>query len=226
MNITAIAQIASPIVSLIFIMVLGVGYYYQWRVSRETLQEMREERFSGGRPQVIVSDNYGRLPEVDVVVRNISTGPAMHISFEFSAPVEAPDGTVISELPYFKNGLQFLAPHGEITAYWGHLDELLPFLRKKGLDKGITVTINYRELTGVAYKTHWNLNPFIYEHRRFVEQRDLSNTLSQTNALLGRLVDAVEEKTSFDGKNEGLRKQETEYKDPDLGLEDEETHST
>ena len=107
---------------------------------------------------------------MDVVVRNISTEPTMHLSFEFSAPVEAPDGTVISELPYFKNGLQFLAPHGEITAYWGHLDALLPFLREKGLEKGITVTINYRDLTSVAYKTYWNLNPFIYKHRRFVER--------------------------------------------------------
>lgn len=216
-TLTAIAQIASPIVSLIFIIVLGVGYYYQWRVSQKTLEEMREERFSGGRPQVIVSDNYGRLPEVDVVVRNISTAPAMDISFEFSAPVEAPDGSVISELPYYKNGLQFLAPHGEITAYWGHLDALLPFLREKGLEKGITVTINYRDLTGVSYKTYWNLNPFIYENKRFVEQRDLSNTLSQTNALLERLVDAVEQKSFPAGKNKVLRKQETKYEDPDSG---------
>ena len=43
-----IAQIASPIVSLIFIVVLGVGYYYQWKVSQKTLEEMRAARMAGG----------------------------------------------------------------------------------------------------------------------------------------------------------------------------------
>ena len=48
---TTIAQIASPIINLIFVVVLGAGYYYLWKVSRETLTEMREERISGVSPK-------------------------------------------------------------------------------------------------------------------------------------------------------------------------------
>jgi hypothetical protein len=77
---------------------------------------MREERLSGGRPQVIVDDSYNRLPEVDIVVRNVKGGAAKDISFEFSAPVESSDGTVISDLTYFKEGMDFLAPDGETPA--------------------------------------------------------------------------------------------------------------
>lgn len=70
-TLTTIAQIASPIVDMIFVVEMGVGYYYQWKVSRKTLDEMREERISGGRPQVTVDDDYSSLPEVSIVVRNV-----------------------------------------------------------------------------------------------------------------------------------------------------------
>jgi hypothetical protein len=114
---------------------------------------MREERLSGGRPQVIVDDSYNRLPEVDIVVRNVKGGDAKDISFEFSAPVESSDGTVISDLTYFKEGMDFLAPDGEISCYWDHLDRLLPFLRERGLEGGIKVTTRYKDLAGESYVT-------------------------------------------------------------------------
>ena len=85
-----------------------------------------------GRPQVIVDDDYSRLPEVDISIRNISEGAAKEISFEFSAPIESSDGRVISKLAYFQDGLSFLTPGKEITCHWGHLDTLLPFLKEKG----------------------------------------------------------------------------------------------
>ncbi len=84
-------------------------------MSRKTLDEMRKEFISGGRPQVIVDDDYGSLPQVNITVRNLSSGPAKEISFEFSAPVESSDGFVISELPYFRDGLDFIAPGGQIS---------------------------------------------------------------------------------------------------------------
>lgn len=74
---------------MIFVAVIGLGYYFSVKVSRESVREMREERLSGGRPQVIVDDSYNRLPEVDILVRNVKGGAAKDISFEFSAPVES-----------------------------------------------------------------------------------------------------------------------------------------
>ena len=132
-TLTNIAQVASPILQAVFIAVIGLGYYYQWRVSRKSLDEMREERVSGGRPQVIVDDDYGSLPEVNIAVRNVSSGPAKDITFEFSAPIESSGGFVVSDLPYFKDGLNFLAPDGQVTCYWDRLENLLPFLEEKGL---------------------------------------------------------------------------------------------
>lgn len=186
-TLTAIAQIASPIVNLIFVMVIGVGYYLLFRTSKEQLEEMREEFTSGGRPQVIVDDDYGSLPQVNVVVRNVRGGPAKEISFEFSAPVEGSDGYVVSGLPYFEDGLDFLAPGAEIYAYWDHLDSLLPSLKEKGLEKGITVTTRYKDMSGKAYATTWNLNPFIYEHHRYVHHKGMDDLVDR----MERLEDAV-----------------------------------
>ncbi len=89
-----------------------------------------------GRPQVIVDTNYGHLPQVDIAVRNISQGAARDIRFKFSAPVESSDGSVISDLTHFKEGLDFLAPGEHVICYWDRLENLLPLLRDKSLEKG------------------------------------------------------------------------------------------
>ncbi len=44
-TLTSIAQITSPIVNLIFIVVLGVGYYYQWKVSRKPWTKCAKNAF-------------------------------------------------------------------------------------------------------------------------------------------------------------------------------------
>lgn len=103
----------------------------------------------------------GRLPEVDVVIRNVSHGAAKDITFEFSAPIESSDGTVVSEVAYFKDGLDFLAPNGQITCYRDNLRSLLLLLEHKGLTEGITVTTRSRDLADESYETEWTLNPFI-----------------------------------------------------------------
>jgi hypothetical protein len=54
-------------------------------------------------------------------------------------------------LPYFKYGLDFLPPNGEITCYWDELDSPLPFLESKDLRNGIHVTVSYKDLTGDSY---------------------------------------------------------------------------
>ena len=95
---------------------------------------MREARISGGRPQIVVEANYGRLPIVDLVVRNVTGGSARDINFEFSAPIDYSGGFVISDLRYYKDGMDFLGPGEHIACVWDRLG-------------------------GESYQTEWRINP-------------------------------------------------------------------
>lgn len=139
MDVATIAQIVTAVTNTLFVVVLAAGYY-TWRVSQRTLEEMKAQRTPLCRPQVIVQEDYDGLPEIDVAMRNVSEGAAKDITSEFSAPIESSNGFVISELPYFKDGLNFLPPNGEVSCYWDNLDSLLPYLGSKGLQDGIYVT--------------------------------------------------------------------------------------
>jgi hypothetical protein len=88
---------------------------------------------------------------------------------------------VVSDLPYFKYGLDFLPPQGEIPCYWDELDSLLPYLESKNLQNGIQVSVRYRDLSGAHYQSQWHLNPFLYKDTRIVERKGM-----------GDLVNAVE----------------------------------
>jgi len=65
-------------------------------------------------------------------------------------PIESSNGFVVSDLPYFKYGLDFLPPNGEITCYWDELNSLLPFLEAKNLQNCIHVTSD----TKISQVTH------------------------------------------------------------------------
>lgn len=65
--------------------------------------------------------------------------------------------------------MDFLSPDGEISCYWDHLDRLLPLLEERGLQEGIKITTRYKDLAGESYATDWNLNPFFYKDRRYVQ---------------------------------------------------------
>jgi hypothetical protein len=181
MDIATLAQVVTSVTNLLFVVVLAAGYYFTWRVSQTTLQEMRSQRTAMGRPLVIVQEDYESLPELDVAIRNVSEGAARDIAFEFSAPIESSNGFVVSDLPYFKYGLDFLPPQGEITCYWDELDSLLPYMESKNLENGIHVTVRYRDLSGALYQSQWRLNPFLYKDTRLVRRKGM-----------GDLVNAVE----------------------------------
>jgi len=192
MDVATLAAIITAITNTLFVIVLAIGYYVTWRVSQRTLDEMRAQRMAMGRPQVIVDDDYESLPEVNFVIRNVSQGAARDITFEFSAPVESSNGFVISNLPYFTDGLDFLPPNGEISTYWDHLESLLPFLEQKGLKKGIRVTTRYKALDGESYETSWLLNPFIYRDGRFTRHRGMGDLVKAVEKLSGEKRDVPE----------------------------------
>jgi hypothetical protein len=164
----AIAQIVTAMTTVFYAGVFALGYYLLIKGNRQTLREMREQRISGGRPQVIVQARYDRLPMVDLVVRNFGAGAAKDITFAFSDPLEDSTGFVLSELPYLKEGMSFLGPGEEVACAWDNLDDLARSLREKGPERGIVVKVRYEDLAGEAYETEWRINPLIYEHNRHV----------------------------------------------------------
>lgn len=168
MNVITIAQLVTSITNILFVGVLALGYYYTVKASRDTLSEMHAQRVAGGRPQIIVEADYTRMPLVDIVVRNTGGGPAKDIRFGFSAPVESSTGFVVSKLRYFEEGMDFLGAGREIRSFWDNFNDLVTTLRDKGLEDGITVSVSYRDLNGVAYQDMWVFNPLLYEGDRSV----------------------------------------------------------
>lgn len=173
----AIAQIITAITTVFYAGVFAIGYYLLIKGNRETLREMREQRISGGRPQVIIQARYSRLPTVDLVVRNVGGGVAKDITFTFSDPIEDATGFVLSDLPYLKEGMSFLGPGEEVACAWDNLDDLARSLREKGHMRGILVKVRYEDLAGEAYETEWRINPLIYEHDRHVPPRNYQSSL-------------------------------------------------
>ena len=57
-----VIQTAASVANVLTVIVFGVGYYFMIRLYREWVQESRESRTAGGRPQVVVSVDYSHLP--------------------------------------------------------------------------------------------------------------------------------------------------------------------
>jgi hypothetical protein len=164
----AIAQIVTAITTVFYAAVFAIGYYLVIKGNREMLREMREQRLSGGRPQVLIEARYSRLPMVDLTVRNFGGGVAKDITFDFSVPIEDSRGFVLSELPYFEEGMSFLGPGEEVACAWDELENLVSSLRERRHNEGILVKVRYEDLAGESYETEWRINPLIYEGNRHV----------------------------------------------------------
>ncbi len=171
MDIASVAQVSSAIGTVGLAILFGFQlkvFYAQVLVNRDTLNEMREARTAHERPQVVVSAEYRHGTLIEVVISNIGRGAAEDITFEFSAPLESSvsyrrDSEVVplSELPHFRDGLNYLAPGAEIPTVWDYHANLVPLLREMGLQEGITVTSRYKSLTGEPYETLWTINPLL-----------------------------------------------------------------
>jgi hypothetical protein len=163
----AIAQIVTAITTVFYAAVFAIGYYLIIRGNRQTLREMRQERLSGGRPQIIVEMSLLNLPMVELVVRNVSGGAAKDITFDISDVIEDSSGFALSALRYLREGIPFLGPGEKITCLWDHLDRLVTDFDEKGLNEGIAVRVSYKDLTEEAYATEWGINPLLYEGLRY-----------------------------------------------------------
>lgn len=191
MSAATVSQIVSAAANIIYAGALLVAYYLIVKLYREMLQEMREQRMAKERPQVLVQADYGHLPEIDLVIKNISGGAAKEITFDFSSRIESSSGFNISELPYFSRGINFLGPEGEIRCFWDYLDDLIPVLKREGLTEGITVTVRYKDLSGKLYEDRWTFNPLLYEENRSVRQRDTSDLVEAVEKVSEKLDEVL-----------------------------------
>jgi hypothetical protein len=152
MDIAVLAQVLSSLATL----VVAAGILYQGR-------EARRARDDQDRPQIIVDADYTGRFTTNIVVRNIGHGTAKNITFKFSAPLQSTSGHDITELPYFRHGINFMAPQTSLPAVWDSYQNVVQNLRSKGLTEGITITSYYEDRQGESYETTWTINPLLLE---------------------------------------------------------------
>jgi hypothetical protein len=100
------------------------------------------------------------------------------------------DGFVLSDLAFFQEGITSLAPGARIVCYWDELGNLQPMMQEGRLERHITVTVEYQDITGGSHSHEWEIDPVLYQGLRTVGYRDVSD-----------LVDVIE-KISEEGIGE------------------------
>ena len=196
MDFASLAQAVNPIIQTVFIVVIGLGYYYTTKAIRSQVDEMARQATTGGRPLIIVSEDYENLPTINLIIQNVGPGPAKNINFHFTSPIESSDGFVLSELTVFQEGITSLAPGARIVCYWDELENLQPLIREGRLERNATVTVEYQDIAGGNYSHDWEIDPGLYEDLRTQGSRNMDD-----------LVDAVEHVAEKLGEDEDRRSQ-------------------
>jgi hypothetical protein len=181
MDLVSLAQVVNPLIQTVFIVIIGLGYYYTTRAIRSQVDEMARETTTGGRPLIIVSEDYENLPTINLIIQNVGPGPAKNINFHFSSPIESSDRFVLSDLTLFQEGITSLAPGARIVCYWDELENLQPMIQEGTLERNATVTVEYEDIAGGTYSHDWEVDPGLYLDLRTQGYKDTDD-----------LVDAVE----------------------------------
>jgi hypothetical protein len=204
MDIGVIAQILSSLATF----VVAAGILYQGR-------EARKARDDQDRPQIIVDADYTGRFTTNIVVRNIGHGMAKNITFEFSAPIETTSGEDITELPYFKHGINFMAPQTDIASVWDSYQNVVQNLRAKGLMEGITITSRYEDRNGESYETAWTINPLLLEGSGYSEYKGYEDEVQaledQARALeriAGDIRQAINHRHEDERESAGMSRQQ------------------
>lgn len=185
MDLQPIIKEAASVANILNVLVFGIGYFLMIKLYREWVLQSRERHTAGGRPQVVVAVDHTHVPEIYLSVRNFSEAPAKDVEFDFSAPVETPDGRTLSDLAIFEKGVPFLEPRANLSLYWGSLPFLAPLQKKMGLQDGIAVTTKYKDLAGESYQTRWTLSPLLFEDAPIGRSRDMNDLVSAVEKLFG-----------------------------------------
>ena len=152
------------------------------------------------------ADYTGRFT-TNIVVRNIGNGTAKNITFDFSAPLESTSGYDITELPYFKYGINFMAPQTDLPAVWDSYQNVVQNLRDKGLTQGITITSKYEDRNGEPYETEWTINPLLLEGSGYSDYKGYEDEVQalqdQARALEAMSREIAEVKETMNNRHNG-----------------------
>lgn len=190
------AQVLSSLATF----VVAAGILYQGR-------EARRARDDEDRPQIIVDADYTGRYTTNIVVRNIGLGTAKNITFEFSAPLESTSGHDIDELPYFKHGINFMAPQTDLPAVWDSYQNVVKNLKDRGLTEGITITSHYEDRQGERYETEWTINPLLLEGSGYFDYKGYEDEVhaleAQARAMEKISQDLEEVKDALNQRHSG-----------------------
>ncbi len=196
MSIAVIAQILSSLATF----VVALGILYQGR-------EARRARNDEDRPQIIVDADYTGRFTTNIVVRYIGNGTAKNIKFDLSAPLESTSGYDITELPYFQNGINFMAPQTDLPAVWDSYQNVVQYLKDNGLTDGITITSKYQDRQGEHYETVWTINPLLLEGSGYSDYKGYEDEVQalqdQARALQKISEDLEEVKEAMNHRQDG-----------------------
>ena len=176
-----LAQLLSSLGTL----VVAAGILYQGR-------QALKARNDTDRPQIIVDADYTGRFTTNIVVRNIGHGVAKNITFGFSAPLETTSGHDVTELPYFKHGINFMAPQTDLPAVWDSYQNVVQNMRDKGLNEGITITSYYEDRNGERYETEWTINPLLLEGSGYSDYKGYEDEV-QAQQDQARAVERISE---------------------------------
>lgn len=195
-DIGIIAQVLSSLATF----AVALGILYQGRQARKARDDM-------DRPQIIVDADYTGRFTTNIVVRNIGHGMAKNITFEFSAALETTSGRDITELPYFKHGINFMAPQTDLPTVWDSYQNVVQNLREKGLTEGITITSKYEGRNGDNYETAWTINPLLLEGSGYSDYKGYEDEVQalqdQARALERLSEDFKEVKEAANQRHDG-----------------------
>ena len=105
----------------------------------------------------------------------------------------------LDELPYFKDGMDFLAPGAEIRCAWDAYTSLFSLLREKGLQDGIVIISKYKSLAGDPYETKWKVNPLLVSGAPQITRKgmdDLVKSVEKISKRFDRVTSLKELKVS------------------------------
>lgn len=106
------------------------------------------------------------LINMSIIVQIVGQGPAKDVTFDFSEPVKSPDRQVLSDLPFFEEGLTSLAPGAKITCCSDSLDNLLPAFKEGKVASDITVIVRYKDLNLDPREHQWDITEAMRGHHR------------------------------------------------------------
>ncbi|ETA67627.1 hypothetical protein MettiDRAFT_1054 [Methanolobus tindarius DSM 2278] len=124
-----------------------------WKLVSETIK-MRKVQTE---PHISISiqPREEKFGLIDMIVQNIGLGPAYDVKFDISSDFDIIAGHKLSDIGFFKNGLQYFAPNQKIkffmaSAYQKNYNDTLK--------TKIQITATYSNASGTRYSSPYSIN--------------------------------------------------------------------